>query len=155
MTGKIDPIRPTDDDARALAQTLLSTVGHGALGVIDPISHSPLVTKVAFGWLDAPHLLISDLSMHTAALMENPACSLLVAADGNKGDPLTYPRITLQCLAETIDKTPLRDAWLTRHPKSKLYFDFTDFRMVRLNITDAYLNGGFGKAFKLTAADLN
>lgn len=150
-----NPIRPTDDDARTLARNLLTEARHAALGVLDPATGAPLVTRIALAWLGAPHILISDLSMHTKALSANAACSLLVGEPLPKGDPLTHPRLTLQCHAQAADKSDLRDQWLALHPKSKLYFDFADFRMLRLNVNEAHLNGGFGKAFHLTPADLS
>ncbi|WP_375279802.1 HugZ family protein [Pseudooctadecabacter sp.] len=150
-----NPIRPTDDDARALAMQLLREARHGALGVIDPTLGGPLVTRVACAWIgDALHLLVSDLSAHTAALTADPNCSILIAGPDAKGDPLTHPRLTLQCTAQMADKAQLRGAWLMSHPKSKLYIDFTDFRMMRLVPKIANLNGGFGKAYQLTTDDL-
>lgn len=150
-----DPIRPTDDDARTLAKTLLNTARHGALGVIDPDTSAPMVSRVAVAWIDAaPHILISELSLHTKALARNSACSVLVGEPAGKGDPLTHPRLTLQCNAVVADKTALREDWLALHPKAKLYFDFADFRIMRLQVDKAFLNGGFGKAFHFTPADL-
>lgn len=155
----VNPIRPTDDAARALAKSLLASARHGALGVLDGLGGlggpTPVVTRVATAWLDgAPHLLVSDLSMHTKALDANPACSLLIGEPDAKGDPLTHPRLTLVCSAQHADKTSLRDPWLETHPKAKLYFDFADFRLLRLVVNEAYLNGGFGKAFRLAPQDL-
>jgi len=151
-----NPIRPTDDDARALAAALIRAARHGALGVIDPESGAPLVSRIAVAWIaGAPHILVSDLSAHTAALKANPACSLLLGEVGAKGDPLTPPRITLQCKAKDADKQAHRAAWLALHPKAKLYFDFADFRMMRFDVDAAFLNGGFGKAFHLSPQDLN
>ncbi len=114
-----------------------------------------MVTRVAVSWINgAPYLLVSTLSQHTKALSANPACSLLLGEPGTKGDPLTHPRLTLQCKAEPADKTKLRDTWLTNHPKAKLYYDFADFQIFHLKVNIGYLNGGFGKAFHLTADDL-
>ena len=48
----------------------------------------------------------------------------------------------------------LRAHYLTHQPKAKLYIDFGDFSLVRLRVTKAHLNGGFGKAFILTPEDL-
>ena len=48
----------------------------------------------------------------------------------------------------------LRDHYLAQRPKSKLYIDFADFFFARFDVTRAFLNGGFGKAFNLTHADL-
>ena len=115
-----------------------------------------MASRSAVAWIaGAPHILVSDLSAHTTALNAHAVCSLLLGKAGPKGDALTHPRITLQCTAHAADKIVLRDDWLRLHPKSKLYFDFTDFRMMRLHVEAAFLNGGLGKAFHLSAEDLS
>jgi hypothetical protein len=43
----IDPVRPTDDDARALARSLIEGARFGALGVTDPDTAAPMVTRIA------------------------------------------------------------------------------------------------------------
>lgn len=150
-----DPIRPTDDAARALARDLCGAARFGALGVIDPETGGPMVSRVAVLWhAGAALILVSDLSLHTAALRQAPASSLLLGEPGPKGDPLTHPRITLMARAGMADKAALRGVWLAAHPKAALYYDFTDFRMWRLEVLHAHLNGGFGKAYRLTVADL-
>lgn len=154
------PIRPTDHEARALARGLLSEARFAALGVISA-DNAPMVTRVAFG-LDeagAPLTLVSDLSEHTKAMRANPICSLLVGEPGPKGDPLTHPRLTLSAKATFIDHNSDAYARLAAHylrhqPKAKLYIGFADFAFVRFAVTSAHLNGGFGKAFHLTSADL-
>ena len=98
--------------------------------------------------------LISTLSSHTAALAENPACSLLIGEPGAKGDPLTHPRLTLQARAEPADKAALRDHYLSLYPKATLYYDFGDFGLTRFAPVAGFLNGGFGKAYRLSPADL-
>lgn len=152
-----DPIRPTDDDARVLARQLLDGAGHGALGTFEPGTGAPMVTRVAVA-MDAggaPVMLISDLSLHARALREDPRCSLLAGEPGPKGDALTWPRLTLQAKAEFVPRSnALRQLWLERHPKAALYVDFADFNFVRLAPLHAHLNGGFGKAYRLEAADL-
>jgi heme iron utilization protein len=149
------PIRPTDDAARSLARQLLAAARHGALGVIDPATGGPMVTRVAVGWDGAaPLILVSTLSAHTAALQANPATSLLVGDPGPRGDPLNHPRLTLLTAAHPVPKDMHRARWLADHPKTALYFDFSDFMMVRLSIRSAHLNGGFGKAFILSPEDL-
>ena len=158
---KNDPIRPTDDDARALARQLIDDARFGALAVIDPESGAPSVTRVAVGTdpKGNPVTLISTLSSHTVALQANPRCSLLLGEPEGKGDPLTHPRITLYCTAKFLQRdstahAALRTHYLTSHPKAKLYIDFADFSFVRFEVNGARLNGGFGKAFRLTAADV-
>ena len=155
------PIRPTDDEARALARELLDRARFGALGVIDPGTGAPMVTRVAVG-TDGdgrPVSLVSDLSAHTRALKANPLCSLLVGEPGGRGDPLTHPRLTLQGRARFVRKgeagyDALRARWIEGHRKSTLYVDFADFSFFVLDLDAAHLNGGFGRAFVLTPADL-
>ncbi|SRR6056297_16180 len=151
-----DPIRPTDDEARALARSLIADARFGALGVTDPETGSPMVTRIAVvpGPEGVPLTLISSLSSHTAALDANPDCSLLLGEPGSRGDPLTHPRLTLQAVAETQDKAALKAHYLALYPKAQLYYDFGDFRLVRLSPVAAFLNGGFGKAYRLTPDDL-
>jgi putative heme iron utilization protein len=154
------PIRPTDDAARDLARGLIAGARHGALGVIDPESGFPMVTRVAVGTDDAglPLTFISTLSAHTRALTRDPRASLLLGEPGPKGDPLTHPRLTLLARAERIDDDAQRAAlaarWLVDHPKAKLYIGFADFAFWRFRVQAAHLNGGFGRAFVMSAADL-
>ena len=155
------PIRPTDDEARALARELLDQARFGALGVIDPGTGAPMVTRVAVGTDPdgRPVSLVSDLSAHTRALKASPLCSLLVGEPGGRGDPLTHPRLTLQGRARFVRKgeegyEALRARWVEGHRKSTLYVDFADFSFAVLDLDAAHLNGGFGRAFVLTPGDL-
>jgi putative heme iron utilization protein len=150
----MDPYRPLTPEARAQAADLMRGAAFGALATT--YDGAPLVTRVGCLWLDGPGmtLLLSDLSEHSKALAEDPACALLVGEPGPKGDPLTHPRLTLRGRAAPLDKDAHRTAWLAARPKAGLYYDFTDFRLLALDTGDALLNGGFGKAHRLTAADL-
>lgn len=155
-----DPIRPTDAEARALARDLMQEARFAALATLTE-GGAPMVTRVSFGLAPGgtPISLISTLSAHTAALMRSPACSLLIGEPGPRGDPLTHPRLTLQAQAAFI--APGSDAYdemaahyLRDHPKSRLYIGFADFRFACFAPTEGFLNGGFGKAYRLTASDL-
>ncbi len=154
-------VRPADDEARNTARRLVDCARFGALGVLDPGTGFPLVARVAVGTDDdgQPVSLVSDLSHHTRALGANPACSLMVGEPGSKGDPLSHPRLTIQSRARFVRKGALgyddvRARWLRDHPKSGLYVDFGDFSFVRFQVESAFLNGGFGKAFRLSPEDL-
>ena len=160
-TDAPSPIRPTDDEARHLARDLIDRARYAALGVIDPDTGAPLVSRVAFGTTPegAPLTLISDLSHHTRALKADPVASLLVGEPGPKGDPLTHPRLTLQVRARFLrhgqdGHGDMAAHWLRAHPKSRLYIGFADFAFALFDVKAAYLNGGFGRAFVLTPADL-
>lgn len=156
----LSPIRPTDDAARALARGLIEAARHAALGVIDPGTGAPSVSRIALGVVDASLVtLVSDLALHSRAMRANPAVSLLIGEPGARGDPLTHPRLSIQATArfnprDGADHARLRDAWRKARPKSALYLDFADFRFVTLHPVSAALNGGFGRAFALTPADL-
>lgn len=156
-----NPIRPTDDAARDLARSLIAKARFAALAVIDPKSGGPLVSRI--GVVPAPDglplALVSDLSHHTRALQNDPRCSLLVGEPGEKGDPLTFPRLSLQGDARFLRHGEEGHADLAAHflrlqPKAKLYIGFADFSLVQFDVAEAHLNGGFGKAFVLTAADI-
>ena len=160
-TDSPSPIRPTDAEARRLARALIDNARFAALAVIDPDSGAPLVTRVAFGTdpAGAPVTQISDLSLHTRALKARPVASLLMGEPGPKGDPLTHPRLTLQVRADFLRQgqtghAELAAHWLRDHPKSKLYIGFADFAFARFTVQAGHLNGGFGRAFVLTPADL-
>jgi putative heme iron utilization protein len=153
------PIRPTDDQARALAQDLLVTSDHAALAVIHPDTGAPFVTRIALALTPdgTPMSLLSTLAFHTTALKQNAACALLIGDPPDKGDPLAFPRLTLSTNAEFIPREMdqnLRDHFIRTKPKSKLYIDFADFGFVLFRPSGAALNGGFGKAYVLSAADL-
>lgn len=155
------PIRPTDDEARQLARDLIAAARFGAIAVLDPATATPLVSRIGLvpGPDGLPLALVSDLAQHTTALRANPACSLLVGEPGDKGDPLTWPRLSLQGTARFTrhgdgDHATLAAHYLQYAPKAKLYIGFADFSLVRFTVQTAHLNGGFGKAFVLTPADL-
>ncbi|MGZ9724433.1 HugZ family pyridoxamine 5'-phosphate oxidase [Rhizobium miluonense] len=160
MTDKPSVIRETDEDARNQARNLMHTAAHAALAVIDPETGFPSVSRVltAMDTDGAPVILVSGLSSHTKALVKDPRASALFGEPG-KGDPLAHPRLTVRCSAERVDRqgdahARTRELFLERHPKSKLYIDFPDFCFFRLVPLDASLNGGFGRAYILSAEDL-
>jgi heme iron utilization protein len=154
---KLDPIRETDDHARQLARRLVEQSSHGALGVIDPESGFPVVSRIAVNYERGGRIffLASDLSFHSIALASDPRASILLGEPG-KGDVLAHPRITLIGTVQKAapdERGSLRTAWLERHPKAAIYIDFADFNFYRLELLRAHLNGGFGKAYILSIED--
>lgn len=157
----MSPVRPTDEEARKMARDLIARARFGALGVLDPGTGLPMVSRIGVvpGPDAQPLALVSDLSHHSRALQENPACSLLLGEPGATGDPLTWPRIGLHGRARFIRHGAPAHAALAAHyleqqPKAKLYIGFADFALMQMDIDSAHLNGGFGKAFVLTQEDL-
>jgi putative heme iron utilization protein len=160
MNDKINPIRPTDDDARALAATLLNASTLASLGTVDPETGGPAVSRIIIAHFGGGRLvtMVSDLSLHTKALDRDPRCSLLIGEAG-KGDPLAHPRMTVIANAVRLPMEAKEDEafagrFLALHPKTKLYFGFTDFAFWRFDLQRVDLNGGFGKAYRLSPADL-
>ena len=162
MTDKPSVLRDTDDEARKLARTLLRSARSAALAVLEPGENGfPFVSRALIG-IDidgTPVILISRLSTHTQALALDNRCSLLVG-DVGKGDPLAHARMTVQCLAEKVERDDarhprLRGRFLRRHPKAELYVDFPDFAFFRLTPQRASLNGGCGRAYVLEDATCN
>lgn len=156
------PIRPADDAARALARNLIESARFAALSYVEPGDGLPMISRIALvaGPDGRPLGLMSDLSHHSAALQQNPVCALLIGEPTDKGDPLPHPRLSLRAKARFVRHTEpehsaLAHAFLAKQPKSKLYIGFADFALVVFTPLGAHLNGGFGKAYTLTAEDLD
>ncbi len=103
--------------------------------------------------------LMSDLAPHTAALRQDPRCAVLIGEPGEKGDPLTHPRLTIHARAAFLSRTApdhpeARARFLAAQPKAALYIDFGDFHLVRLVPQGGLLNAGFGRAYQLQATEL-
>lgn len=149
MTGEA---RPTPDfDPVALAKSLLRTIRAGALATLDPQGGFPFASlvTVATDHDGSPLFLMSRLSAHTLNLEQDPRASLLLAETG-RGDPLAHPRLTLVGRAERAGEPRIRERFLARHPKAKLYVDFPDFSFFRLSMAGGHLNGGFARAAGVT-----
>lgn len=153
-------IRPTDAASLTLARRLVREARFAALSVLEPETGHPFASRVLVGTdIDGcPVILISTLATHTRALLADPRCSLLFGEPG-KGDPLAWPRITVLCEAQRLERdgesdSCTRNRFLRRHPKSKLYAGFADFAFFRLVPKSASLNGGFGRAYIISGDEL-
>lgn len=161
MPNRPDPVAPADDAARGLARDLIAAARIAALAVTDPVDGLPGISRIAFGRAKGGGFLtlISALAPHYAALQAQPNCALMVGEVGEKGDPLTHPRLMIKARADFVGRDDpayptLRADWLDHHPKARLYVDFADFSFVRLTPVSALLNGGFARAFRLDPADM-
>ncbi len=160
MAEQAQLLRPTDDEARELARTLVRGARYMSLAVLDPATGFPSVSRAltAIDLDGVPVVLVSGLSGHTKGLKDDCRCSLLAGEPG-KGDPLAHARITVFCEAEPVARDAathhrIRARFLRRHAKAQLYVDFPDFRFFRLAPVQASLNGGFGRAYALSGEDL-
>lgn len=159
-TNRPDPVQPADAAARALAQELLA-LGHAALAWTDPETGTPGISRIAFARDPEAGLLtlLSGLAPHQRALKANPDCALMLGEAGDRGDPMTHPRLMIRARASFVAaddpaRPAIRTRWLDRNPKAKVYIDLPDFALVRLTPVSALLNGGFARAFRLSPEDL-
>ena len=155
-----DPVADADAASRAEALSLLET-GHAALAWTDPDTGTPGISRITFARDPeaGPMTLISGLAPHCRALKQSPDCALMVGEVGPKGDAMTHPRLMIRARAEFVpadapERAALRARWLERNPKATVYIDLPDFSFVRLVPQSGLLNGGFARAFRLTAEDL-
>ena len=160
MTIRPDPVQPANDDSLALVRQLL-VLGHAALAWEDPDTGTPGISRIAFARDPEAGLLtlVSGLAPHFRALRDRPDCALMLGDVGEKGDPLTHPRLMIRARASFVApddpaRPGIRDRWLTRNPKATVYIDLPDFAFVRLTPTSALLNGGFARAFHVRPEDL-
>ena len=156
----VNPIRPTDEGARRLAKTLLRKARHCSLASLEGSGGFPAASlaSLATDTDGTPLILMSRLSHHTRNLLADPRASLLIG-DIGKGDALAHPRITLFAKARElarggVEHIRARRRFLAKNPKAALYIDFGDFLFMAFDVARASLNGGFGRAFELTPADL-
>ncbi len=158
--SKQQPYLPVDDDARILARSLITQAYFAALAVRDA-DGAPLVSRIAVAPTaeGTPMALASDLSQHSQCLKSDPVASLLLGEPKDRGDPLTYPRLTLQAKVQFLrhgdrDHAKMAARFVAHQPKAKLYIGFADFAILTFDITTVFLNGGFGKAYNLHTSDL-
>ncbi|KAA2237934.1 HugZ family protein [Salinarimonas soli] len=142
-------------DGVPVAKELLRAIRAGALATLDAATGHPFASlvTVATDPDGAPLLLMSTLSAHVQNLERDPRCSILLA-QGGKGDPLAHPRLTVVGRAARSTEERVRERFLARHPKARLYAGFGDFSFWRVTLEGGHLNGGFARAMSLTAADL-
>lgn len=157
---KKDLLQEVTDETRADARKLIEGSRSASLATLDPGTGHPMCSRtgLATDQQGRPVFLMSSLSGHHAALVSDPRASMLIGEPGS-GDPLAYERISISGFAAQVvdetDRAAVREAYLAKHPKSKLYIDFKDFTFWRLNPERAGYVVGFGKAYLLSASDLD
>jgi hypothetical protein len=114
----------------------------------DALQTHPYVSLVACCFIDnVPYLFTSDISDHGKNIQTYNKVSILVdSTDIVSKSRLNGARATFIGKVVLVDKELYRDNFLLQHIKAKVYFDFEDFRMYRLNVESIRLNAGFGKA---------
>ncbi len=149
------------EDQRRLA-TLLRANRWAALATAR--DNVPLATWVALAPEDdlGGFLLhLSRLALHTRYLETNPRASLsFTEPDRGAGDPQELGRVSLQGYVETVGRdtagyAAARERYLARFPATAATFEFADFALLRFVTEYARYVPGFGRVYRLTAADLS
>jgi len=126
-----------------------------ALATVDA-SGQPMASMVGYVMseeFDSVVLHLSNLAAHTRNLLVRPLASLVVSAhDNGNQDPQLLKRASLQGRVEIIDREnplyiPHGTRYLQRLPDSARLFDFPDFILFRLVISEIRFVAGFGQAF--------
>ena len=136
------------------ARRLLRAARVATLGVVEGGAPSLALVTPAVALDGAVLLLLSRLAAHTRALDADPRAGLLVAGAPAEINPQTSPRLSLSCEATRTDDRALRARYLAIHPYARLYADFTDFGLFRLEVKAARYVGGFARAARIAPADL-
>lgn len=154
MTEEVDPAALCQSIIRKAERATLATVAaKGKGGVGGPWPYASLVLT-ACDEAGNPLLLISDLADHTRNIRTDRRVSLLYDDTAGLDDPLTGPRVTLQGEAEQVEKEPLLQTYLARHPTADTYANFADFHLFRVRPVRAHLVAGFGRVYWVEGKEL-
>lgn len=150
-------------DAESLAKLAALISGHRQAVLATLHAGAPYTAMVAYapepgfgGFL----VHLSELSAHKQHLRADPRVSLMIfEPDNGHTEILQHARVTLGCTAAVIakdseDYATAKARYLACFPRHELMFTLGDFDLVRLAPQDGLLNAGFGRAFKVTPADL-
>jgi heme iron utilization protein len=95
-----------------------------------------------------PLFLMSALAVHTKNLAANAHASLLVAEPAEGEAALSAGRLNLMGVVAEVPEHEAEQArriYLKKHPEAEQWVEFGDFGFYRLEVTDVYYVGGFGR----------
>jgi len=147
-----------DEDPALAARRLVRASREATLATVTASGQpfASLVTPAAAPDLSVL-LWLSVLSGHTRHLMNDPRCSLLFVGPSRGPNPQKRARLTVTGLATRVDgpeASALKARWLARHPYARLYADFNDFALWRIEIQEGLWVGGFAMARRTPASTL-
>jgi len=150
-----------DAPAPPFAERARTLVHAGRIGTLASHSHKvsgfPFCSVAPYG-VDprgCPTFLFSTMAMHTQNLLADGRASLLVVEPTNE-DPLAVARVTLLGSVSRLDGTEassVRDEYLQRHESARLWANFGDFAIYRLEVAALYYVAGFGAMGWVAAAE--
>ncbi len=98
-------------------------------------------------------LHLSTLARHTKNVQQRAAVGFMVCTPESEADsPLALPRISFQGCVALVPETEVEAAtvvYLSRIPDAEPLFEFSDFALFRLSVTDVFWVGGVGSARKV------
>ncbi len=132
-----------------------------ALGTLN--GGAPLASMVSYACeadLGAFLMLLSPLALHTRNLLDDPRASLAVSRpDGGEGDPQELARVTVSGSAlALVPGTPewegAKAVYAARFPGAEVRMSLPDILVFRFVPEEVRYVGGFGRATRMTAAQL-
>lgn len=143
------------------AARLLAESRWAALAVLHEGAPAAAMTSYALAPDGAAlYVHLSQMSLHTRALLGEPRAALVVSApDTGEGDPQTLPRVSLSGVAlALVPGTPEYEAgqaaYVGRFPGADERFALADFVLFRFEPAEARWVGGFGRALRMSGAQL-
>lgn len=139
------PSSASEPDSGTIVRRLMRGCEHAALAT--SLAGAPYVSLVLVAFdLDAsPLLLLSDLARHSRNVAAEPRVSLLFDGTAGHTDPLAGPRLTLLGQVRASADPRLLARFTERHPASRAYAGFADFRLYRVCIARGHFVAGFGR----------
>lgn len=140
------------EDWKVGVQRLLEKSAVGFLATQGETSPETSMTPFA---MDQGDILmhLSTLARHTKNIQRQTEVGFMVCTPESEADsPLALPRISFQGSVSLVPKTELEAAkavYLSRIPDAEPLFEFSDFALFRLSVTDVFWVGGFGSARKI------
>lgn len=106
-------------------------------------------------------MLLSPMALHTRNLLDDPRASLAITRpDTGSGDPQELARITLNGTCGVLDRgsdvdVEARRAYAGRYPDAGERLSLPDMLLFRFVPDEARYVGGFGRAVRMTGAQLS
>lgn len=145
---------------------LLDAHRQAVLATLNPDSGAPYTAMTAYAMAgdrlaDGFLVHLSNLSAHKHHLRRDGRASLIVfEPDDGQRETLQHRRVALDCAAEFLvkdsdDCAAAKERYLAKFPGHKVMFGLPDFDLIRLMPRAGILNAGFGRAYRVTADDMN
>lgn len=155
-------ILPMTDDTSSperIARGLLDRVGKASLATLHPQKCRPYTSLVLIApdQDGSPVMMLSDLADHAKNLAAEGAASLLL--DGTSGaESLSGPRVSMEGEILRVEAAAeierLKSLFVARHDEARIYAQFSDFRMYKMQVNRLHLIAGFGQIHWLAAEDV-